>query len=530
MAKNSIRDYSATNSSNTDIQSIDISEGCSPAGINNAIREIMADLKDVSTGAVALESPAMDSLTVDTTGIVYSGGNVGIGTTSPNRQLHVKSSNATVMQVESTNASIAQMTFVSDGAASNPAIGAVDDTAFNIQTGNTERLRIDSSGNAFMKTANSYIAGTTSLGFYGDAASSNGMFIDSSGNVGIGTSSPSGFSGYTSVDINNATNGAIIDLSQGNSMKGRLIATASTMAIETASSVPIIFQPAGTEAMRINSDGRVTISNSNVTNPNVVSSSSETFTMSGALGIVNQSNTPMGINRDGNDGDLIAFRQATVKEGGISVSGTTVSYNGGHLSRWSQLADNTKDETIVKGTVLTNLDQMAVWHHEAVAATYYVEGDELPEITPATYYTEDDTLPEGVSVGDEKTAAVYAQIGDEKTPAVDAYTEDNEQLNCMAVSSVEGDPNVAGVFVNWDNDDDEFNDMNIAMTGDMVIRIAQGTTVARGDLLMSAGDGTAKPQGDDIVRSKTIAKVISTNVSHTYDDGSYLVPCVLMAC
>ena len=64
MAKNSIRDYSATNSSNTDIQSIDISEGCSPAGINNAIREVMADLKDVSTGAVALESPSADSLTV----------------------------------------------------------------------------------------------------------------------------------------------------------------------------------------------------------------------------------------------------------------------------------------------------------------------------------------------------------------------------------------------------------------------------------------------------------------------------------
>ena len=54
----------------------------------------------------------------------------------------------------------------------------------------------------------------------------------------------------------------------------------------------------------------------------------------------------------------------------------------------------------------------------------------------------------------------------------------------MAVSSVEGDANVAGVFVNWD-DDDNFNDMNIAMTGDMVIRIAKAT-VARGDLLMSA--------------------------------------------
>ena len=152
---------------------------------------------------------------------------------------------------------------------------------------------------------------------------------------------------------------------------------------------------------------------------------------------------------------------------------------------------------------MTNLDEMVVWHHGAQAATYYEEGDKLPE---------------GVSVGDEKT------------PAVAAYDEDNEQLNCMAVSSVEGDANVAGVFVGWDDDDDGYADMNVAMTGDMVIRIAQGTTVARGDLLMSAGDGTAKPQGDDIVRSKTIAKVTSTTVSHTYDDGSYLVPCVLMAC
>lgn len=62
MAKNSIRDYSATNSNNTDIQSIDIGEGCAPAGINNAIREVMADLKDVSTGTIALESPKFDSI------------------------------------------------------------------------------------------------------------------------------------------------------------------------------------------------------------------------------------------------------------------------------------------------------------------------------------------------------------------------------------------------------------------------------------------------------------------------------------
>lgn len=54
MAKNSIRDYDATNANNTDIQSIDISEGCSPAGINNAIREIMADTADFVSGTVGI--------------------------------------------------------------------------------------------------------------------------------------------------------------------------------------------------------------------------------------------------------------------------------------------------------------------------------------------------------------------------------------------------------------------------------------------------------------------------------------------
>ena len=172
------------------------------------------------------------------------------------------------------------------------------------------------------------------------------------------------------------------------------------------------------------------------------------------------------------DGTLVSFAQGGTGEGTISVSGTTVSYNGAHLSRWSQLAGGADRTEILRGSVLSNLDEMCEWGEE-----------------------------------------------------------DNEQLNRMKVSDVEGDVNVAGVFQCWDDDDDTYtNDFYCAMTGDFVIRIAQGTTVARGDLLMSAGDGTAKPQDDDIVRSKTVAKVTSTTVSTTYADGSYCVPCVLMAC
>ena len=112
---------------------------------------------------------------------------------------------------------------------------------------------------------------------------------------------------------------------------------------------------------------------------------------------------------------------------------------------------------------------------------------------------------------------------------VDGVAKTNEQRNQVKVSDSEGDINVAGLFVEWALEQG-YNDMNMAMTGDMVIRIAQGVTVQKGDLLMSAGDGTAKPQGDDIVRSKTIAKVISNKVIKTYSDNSFLVPCVVMAC
>ena len=241
------------------------------------------------------------------------------------------------------------------------------------------------------------------------------------------------------------------------------------LAFNTSSSA----NAAPTEKMRIESNGFVLIGQTSYSNSANVSGAQLCPDSPNVLGV--NADTVLNINRRTNDGTLISLKQDATQEGSISVSGTTVSFNGGHLARWSQATDGNRINGLVKGTVMTNLDQMCEWTKDGV-------------------------------------------------------TEDNEQLNCMAVSTTAGDPNVAGVFVSFDEDDNFYTaDMIIAMTGDMVIRIAQGTTVARGDLLESAGDGTAKPQGEDIVRSKTIAKVTSTHVSHTYDDGSYLVPCVLMA-
>ena len=51
MPKTKISEYSTTNSANTDIGGINIDEGCAPSNINNAIREVMVQLKNFQTGA-----------------------------------------------------------------------------------------------------------------------------------------------------------------------------------------------------------------------------------------------------------------------------------------------------------------------------------------------------------------------------------------------------------------------------------------------------------------------------------------------
>jgi hypothetical protein len=397
--------------------------------------------QDVSSGYHAwLTAPsgtAGNAITFTQAMTLDASGRLGIGTTSPSQKLQLSGSDSQYVSIISTDSGNAGVLF---GDASKVDEGYVI-----------------------------YVNSDNSLRFGANNATER-MRIDSSGNVGIGTSSPTslldvrGVSGSTKIKAFETTTSGRIELE----------ANTAYHAIYCDRAVPLLFYTNGSERMRIDSSGNLLVGKTSSFNTVVGTVITDDGRISTTVGT--SETYAILANRQNDDGVLVSFRQADTQEGTISVSGTTVSYNGGHLSRWSQLLDNSKDESILKGTVLSNLDEMCVWEKDGVVA-------------------------------------------------------ENEQLNKMKVSDVEGDTNVAGVFVNWTKDEDyNSDDMNIAMTGDMIIRIAEGVTVQRGDLLMSAGDGTAKPQGDDIVRAKTIAKVTSTNITCTYADGSYCVPCVLMAC
>jgi len=387
------------------------------------------------------------------------GGNVGIGTTSPDTTLTVSGTGAG-LRVQPSNAANATIFLRHGSVANNCGLEADVNGALRFYSDGSEKARFDANGRFLVGTSSTSVATTAIL-----QGSSAGTTADAELKLARGLNNPGDGATLSALAFSDSshTNSAVIFASRDG---GTWSASSKPTRLVFSTTADGASSP--TERMRINNLGDILFNNTTFNNANngvLIGATGNTY-------VTTTSQTCFYVNRKTNDGTLISLNQDGVEEGTISVSGTTVSYNGAHLSRWSQLPGGAEREEILRGTVLSNIDEMCDWGEE-----------------------------------------------------------DNEQLNRMKVSDVEGDKNVSGVFQAWDDDDDTYtDDFYCAMTGDFIIRIAEGVTVQRGDLLMSAGDGTAKPQDDDIIRSKTVAKVTSTHVTCTYDDGSYCVPCVLMAC
>jgi hypothetical protein len=153
------------------------------------------------------------------------------------------------------------------------------------------------------------------------------------------------------------------------------------------------------------------------------------------------------------------FYNDSVESGTISVSGGTVSYNGFAGCHESSGINN----NVAIGTVVSTIDELD---------TRVVDGE-----------TED--------IKDHAKIKISDSIGDKRVYGVlQRYSEENNK------------PQIASVGIG-----------SVLVTG----------SCKGGDLLQSNGDGTAKVQDDDIIRSKTIGKVTIGNS----DIGVKLVPCVL---
>jgi hypothetical protein len=241
-------------------------------------------------------------------------------------------------------------------------------------------------------------------------------------------------------------------------------AFANNFVVGTQTSNALVFATNDTERARITSGG--VLLSGKTTDDDTVKGIAINGP-AGELKATNTDNTVVIINRQTNDGVLVSFRQANAEEGTISVSGATVSYNAFAGSHWSQLQDGSKPD-ILRGTVMESINELCVWPDET-----------------------------------------------------------NERLPKSKVSDTAGSKKVYGVFMAWDNDWATTNDMYVTAVGAFICRVNASVTVQEGDLLESNGDGTARVQADDIIRSSTIGKVTSTVKTHQYADGSYCVPTVL---
>jgi hypothetical protein len=344
MPKVKISEFSSTPASNTDIDGINIAEGCAPSGINDAIRELMAQLKDFQTGAVgdSFNGPVGTSTaaagaftTLSATGVTtVQAGSAGAPaiTTSGDTNTGIFFPAADTIAFAEGGAEIAR--FDSSG---NLGLGVTPSASWFsgsrvFQLGGSSAFWTNGSNNTaisqnavFGNSSFTYILTGIPASYYrqldgahnwftapsgtaGNAISfTQAMTLDSSGRLGIGTTSASA---ALAVSANGGTDVAVMSGIAGAAYFGAVGAK------------PIVFESNGAERARIDSSGNLLVGKTAdvLANTGVLldARGSFTFTRSGA---------PVGyVNRLASDGEAIVFMRSTSQVGSISVTTTATSY------------------------------------------------------------------------------------------------------------------------------------------------------------------------------------------------------------
>lgn len=381
MAKDSIPDFSATSSSNTDIQSVNIDEGCPASNLNNAIRELMVDLKNVDTGAVALTSPSASQLNVDnlrldgnTISSTDTNGNItldpnGTGvtaitgaftatdgctiTTADNTvQLTLKSTDA-----DSTSGPVLSLVRDSGSPADSDVVGEIRFNADNDAGEETEMANIFAQiGDASDGTEDAQLITRTMLGgtmrarvshlvsetvinedsqdidfrveSLGDA---NSFVVEgATKGIGMGTNDPTIDSSLAGVSVSGASrvlhihddSGAYLKLSDpaSGSNRGAQFALIGTDAIlNNCESGRIIFGTGNTERLRIQSDGRIAKGTTSAIQGEDIS---HQYNSNNGPGLMMNSTDTQGTTHT-----QVIFRRNGANVGSIQTNGASTSYN-----------------------------------------------------------------------------------------------------------------------------------------------------------------------------------------------------------
>ena len=456
-----------------------------------------------------------------------SSGNFGIGTSSPGFPLDVKKDGGA--------ATLTARIY-------NEGTNAADDASLRIGIAGTT-----GQSNIFFGDGDSATVGRLIYDHNNDAMvtyvnATEALRIDSSGNLGIGTSSPghdldvqrtaadaiirakttnTGDADALFIADANDTGEAEFRMYSGGVQKATVQWTAVDELNLTTTTAPIDFQPSGNNVMRVqdnSGDGRVGIENTapaytfEVLDVNVGGSSAEegfAVTSSGSVYSSTDNTSQVYLNDSSASAgthNYILFRHQGTTIGDIDTTdNTTIRYQTFLGAHWSQ----TTSENILKGSIMSTIDEMMEW-------TDFEFTNEEGDVEKLAMAGHSDYV-----IGQEYTIPCDDDGNTVTATAVGQTTD--KRLAKVKVSDVASDRSVYGVFGGQYAD----GDISVESLGASFVRIGSGVTVQNGDLIESAGDGTGRVQADDIMRSCTVAKITSTIAKETFADGSKLYPCTL---